>query len=154
MLQASVVSKQTIMDITFGPGILKYAENCFLTLFHCDYMLCFRPVEFLLCKYSPHHCSAFKWHWLVISKARCVLAYPQMLSSWCVTSVHSKSSRWARTSRKDKNSVLESQFNSTNTDVFLVKTLQTKTWFEQSFTEKLRQDWAWSHYSTGLRVSE
>lgn len=31
MLQVPVVSKQTIMDITFGPGILKYAKKCLLT---------------------------------------------------------------------------------------------------------------------------
>lgn len=31
VFQVSVVSKQTIMDITFGPAILKYAENCLLT---------------------------------------------------------------------------------------------------------------------------
>jgi len=31
VLQARVVSKQTIMEITCGPGILKYAENCLLS---------------------------------------------------------------------------------------------------------------------------
>lgn len=55
MLQVPVVTKQTIMDVTSCPGILKYAENCLLNKVSLQLHAVFQSfLQFLHCKYSLH----------------------------------------------------------------------------------------------------